>query len=437
MAASLGEKIKALRIELKMTQTELAGSEMTKSMLSQIENNTAMPSMKNLQYLAARLGKPASFFLEQEENRENFPIDDIQREMKEAESLYRMGRYAETADRLKQIGEKYKLDRDSKLYGDYLTKYGEVLIDLNRVEEATAKIEEATRIYEQKYLFIDAAKVYLFLCGVPWNSFQYEKCLDILEQGIEIYNKSINRDYAFEIDLLYKRSIFTASLDRIDDGIKATEEALKISGQTNIYYRTDELYKNMAVLNAFRGRYDNFDYYLEKAEKFAEATDNNIILSTIWIVKAKYNNDSGNPEGAIDHLNKALAIANHLILPLINTEFSKSYFLLENYEKALDYIRLIKYPDYIPSKHDYAYIWSSKTMEGLCYLKTGKKQEALAAIREGIEKLEVIGASGFLSDAYKAASEIYSDIGAYEEAFSALKKSNDVYDKVKAAGLYY
>ncbi len=71
MAQSLGEKIKALRKELNMTQTDLAGSEMTKSMLSQIENNLATPSMKNLQYLASKLGKSMAYFLDDSMYQEN------------------------------------------------------------------------------------------------------------------------------------------------------------------------------------------------------------------------------------------------------------------------------------------------------------------------------------------------------------------------------
>lgn len=60
--ATLGEKIKALRKEKRLTQTELAGSELTKSMLSQIENGKATPSMKTLQYLASKLECEASFY---------------------------------------------------------------------------------------------------------------------------------------------------------------------------------------------------------------------------------------------------------------------------------------------------------------------------------------------------------------------------------------
>ena len=46
----------------KLTQTELAGSEMTKSMLSQIENGKATPSMKTLQYIAEKLECETSFY---------------------------------------------------------------------------------------------------------------------------------------------------------------------------------------------------------------------------------------------------------------------------------------------------------------------------------------------------------------------------------------
>ena len=67
--ATLGEKIKALRKEKKLTQTELAGSELTKSMLSQIENGKATPSMKTLQYIAEKLECEPSFLLEEDEGK--------------------------------------------------------------------------------------------------------------------------------------------------------------------------------------------------------------------------------------------------------------------------------------------------------------------------------------------------------------------------------
>ena len=61
----LGEKLKQARLEAGLSQRQLCGEEITRNMLSLIENGSAKPSMKTLQYLAARLGKPVSYLLEE------------------------------------------------------------------------------------------------------------------------------------------------------------------------------------------------------------------------------------------------------------------------------------------------------------------------------------------------------------------------------------
>lgn len=62
----LGEKLLQARLAAGLSQRQLCGGEITRNMLSQIEHGTAKPSMKTLWYLAERLGKPISFFLEEE-----------------------------------------------------------------------------------------------------------------------------------------------------------------------------------------------------------------------------------------------------------------------------------------------------------------------------------------------------------------------------------
>lgn len=62
----LGEKIKAARLGLGLSQRQLCGEAITRNMLSQIENGSAKPSMQTLRYLAERLGKSVSYFLEEQ-----------------------------------------------------------------------------------------------------------------------------------------------------------------------------------------------------------------------------------------------------------------------------------------------------------------------------------------------------------------------------------
>ena len=60
---NLGQKIKRLRNKKMMTQSELAGDEITRNMLSQIENGSAQPSLSTVAYLAGKLGVPAGYLL--------------------------------------------------------------------------------------------------------------------------------------------------------------------------------------------------------------------------------------------------------------------------------------------------------------------------------------------------------------------------------------
>ena len=63
---NLGQRLKEARLELGLSQRQLCGDVITRNMLSQIENGAARPSMDTLRYLAGELGKPLSYFLEED-----------------------------------------------------------------------------------------------------------------------------------------------------------------------------------------------------------------------------------------------------------------------------------------------------------------------------------------------------------------------------------
>ena len=436
MAQSLGEKIKYLRKNLKMTQTDLTGSEMTKSMLSQIENNLAMPSMKNLQYLASRLGKPASYFLEDGAYHSALPLEEIHKELKEVSELIRNAKSEEALPKLEDMLKKYDFDHNSKLYADFLSKHGECLIELNHSEEGEEKIREAVSIFKGKFLFVDASRTYIILIGIPWNIFDYSKCMDILEEALEIYGNSINKDFAFEIETLYLRSILCAGLDNLEDSLIATNKALTISKQTNIYYKSDELYKNLAVMNSFLGNFESFDYNMDKSRQFAIFTDNNNTLSNAEGICGMYANQAGKPREAVEYLDKSLALSTGFAA-FTYTEKAKALYLLEEYQHALDTLEHIKYPTYTPFKYDYLHIWSSKIYKGLILNKLCKSKEAVEEIKQGINKMQIVGNSKALAFAYKSLSEVYSAMEDFENAFTALKKSNELEEFAKENKLYY
>lgn len=67
---NIGKKIKQLRLRRQMTQNELAGEQVSRNMLSLIENGKAVPSLQTLEAFAERLKVTPAFLLaEREEER--------------------------------------------------------------------------------------------------------------------------------------------------------------------------------------------------------------------------------------------------------------------------------------------------------------------------------------------------------------------------------
>lgn len=120
---ALGEKIRQARLESGLSQRQLCADVITRNMLSQIESGKAGPSVATLQYLAAQLGKPVSYFLE-----EDTAVSVNIALMQEAREAYTQRRF----DRVLEILESYQ-QPDPLFDQEYA-----YLLALSALEAATA-----------------------------------------------------------------------------------------------------------------------------------------------------------------------------------------------------------------------------------------------------------------------------------------------------------
>lgn len=93
----LAQRIKNARLEAGLSQRQLCGDVCTRNMLSLIESGKARPSMDTLRHFAGVLGKPMSYFLE-----ENAVLSPNQAIMAQAESAYAAGDFSQTLSLLEQ-----------------------------------------------------------------------------------------------------------------------------------------------------------------------------------------------------------------------------------------------------------------------------------------------------------------------------------------------
>lgn len=431
MSNKVGEKIKLLRKELNMTQSELAGKEMTKSMLSQIENNISNPSIKTLQYIADQLNKPISYFLE-DNNKALIEADEESKQeqderIKHISELINSLKIEEAENELKELIDNNSINVGIKVRADLLFKLGKTFITLNNLRDGKRYLNLSIQAYIAGNFYIEGAKAYIELAKGFYQEFNYEECLNICNKAFELNYKNINADPLFEIELYYYKILILFSTGDIKNVNSSIKTAINLSTKTSIYYKTDEIYRLNAILNYLTENKDEYIKSMNKALQFAEFTEDTSCLSKIYIVKAMVALESNDTVKALEYVEKSKY---YLGRELYIYYFVKArvYYILGKYELAYENIIKIDFPSYEKHKFDYLNMWSSKVYEGLILNKLGKKTAAIESIKIGIEKMYIFDNSKFLVGAYKSLSEVYSDMNDFENAFIYLKKANEIQD---------
>lgn len=93
---TLGQRLRQARQEKGLSQTQVAGSHMTRNMLSQLENDLAYPSVQTLLYLADTLGVRAGWLLGEEQGQRQDRLEEIRRS-------YENGAYESCVRRLLEL----------------------------------------------------------------------------------------------------------------------------------------------------------------------------------------------------------------------------------------------------------------------------------------------------------------------------------------------
>jgi len=138
---TLGEKMRALRRQMGMTQADLAGEEFTKSFISQIEKNQARPSLKSLRIFAQRLNRPVSYFLDDGADVAPTP-SEAQRMLSTGELLERQGKFEEALQTYeKALAECAPTDYATR--GQVYRRRAHALVELDQLPAAVQALELA------------------------------------------------------------------------------------------------------------------------------------------------------------------------------------------------------------------------------------------------------------------------------------------------------
>ncbi|MCU5689266.1 helix-turn-helix domain-containing protein [Bacillus cereus] len=390
--ATLGEKIKALRKEKKLTQTELAGSELTKSMLSQIENGKATPSMKTLQYIAEKLGCETSFLLEEDD-------DEIVELIQKMERLIK-NKCDEVYETLLPIVQKQLPStlNTARLYKQFITAAA-VMNDYN----IEYYVETAISIFEKYTLYRESTETKLLFYYMLFKQKKYKECLQMIATIRDEYKaKNLEMDLITHIQLYLKEAIILLAYGNYEKCEKVILDALAFSKKHQVYYKTDEFYRILSYQKIITTDKEQYLYYIKKSEQFAIFTEDTLSAANVDILKAYYYNTVTNEYTiALEHLEQFREkLKNDPIFQddgLYYLEKGKSLYGLKRYKEALETLKHATIPDYMSHPLDQSWVLTAGSYRALCYIELQDKKSALTEAKEAVQAIDSYPDSIFTS----------------------------------------
>ncbi len=277
----IGQQIKALRKEKKLTQSQLAEGIITKSMLSMIENGKAEASMRSLREIAKRLDVPVQSLLvdareadlqkivEEIESTQgtlqSWKDEDVQQALRpylegEMNSVWQGKAYTLFADTMFNSGEQQKL----------LELYDQAIAVFERFEEKEELI--MARISQAFYLLM-------------WNRFDEAiERIDMLEL-IDLRSMKTKTRVEFSMLMVFRNMLYD---DDLPGAIRRLEDTLDYMTRTKIYYRVDDVYRVIAICALYLKNEDLVLSALEKAKQYTAFTGDLSMKIRVAMTEALY-----------------------------------------------------------------------------------------------------------------------------------------------------
>jgi transcriptional regulator with XRE-family HTH domain len=384
---TLGERIRKLRKQQKLTLEVLAGNELTKGMLSLIENNKANPSMDSLSYIAERLGVEVVELLEEVSTKE------LREVLENAEKLYHT-KFDEVTDEYEQLialVEPYvpKLSQGYEA-ARLLEMYSRSLFRVKK-EGWQTHSDKAACIYEEMNIIPRRVDIGIFRAMVKFTAHDYAGSLKImLQERSEIEMNHAFIDPMTRIDLDYHEAILHYAVGDTESAKRVMESAIDFSKKQRVFYYIDSLYRLAAIHAMMTFDEEKTWFYSKKLELYGEFAEDEEAFFFPKFLKVHHLNSYKQAYGEALHClepyikeyENAKDHSPHLCL-----EKGKALHGLHRFEEALDSLEKVVIADYIHHPLDLSIFYEADAYIARCHLELGNKEEAIRYVEKALANI--------------------------------------------------
>lgn len=402
---NLGERIRKLRKQKQLTLEGLAGDQLTKGMLSLIENGKANPSMESLNYIAQRLGVETTDLLAEVTPLE---LSDL---LERVEELFKVefGDVTDEYDRIIELVQPYADKMPYTYQSARLLEIYSRCLFRKKMHDWRKFYEEAIERYEKLNLVNHRAKMIIFFAMTRFTEHQYAEALSIIQtERHRMEQQNVVLDAMTRLDYDYYESILCFAVGDTEKAVEVMNKAIKYSKERRVFYLTDDLYRLAAFEAMMAERFEDMEYYLTKLSQYAAFADHKITEAFVDLIKAHYFNtyvkDYKTAKGYIEKYFKKTEKDFSFFYP----EMGKSLYGMGQYEEALKWLQEYRITEYVHHPYDLSMLYTADSYKALCYLKLGQHEDALKFAKIAAENVSTMPHTpykDFINDTLEAIKE--------------------------------
>lgn len=384
---TLGERIRNLRKKHRLTLEACAGDQMTKGMLSLIENNKANPSIENLQYLARRLEVEIS------ELWGEISIQEFQELLHEGEQLLKEQvepDYNAWIEKIKpflpKLTQGYEAARLLEIYSR--------ILHYLQLEGWQDTADRASTIYDDLNITARQAGMVLFRVNVLFAQHQYQEALQkLLNERMLIERQGDYIDALTKLDLDYYEAIMRFAVGDSKEAIRVMNKAIHYSKKERIFYRIDHLYR-LAAFQAMNDKdQEDFYYYEKKLQQYSDFAEDNITKWILCFIQIHYviDNDKDYTK-ALELINNALVehVMDEVSLDFLRIQEGKALYGLKRYEEAIEVFKGVCIHHSIHHPFDLSILYVKDAYRALCEQVIGNEKIAKQLVKIAKQNMQLM-----------------------------------------------
>lgn len=312
--ATFGQRLREARRALGLTQDELGRPDFTKGFISLLEHDRARPSVTSLERIAARLGRPVSYFLDGGETVISAKFLDVLRSRGRAELTHRRFDAA-----LETFGEMRRVAagrRDSPVDLHAEVGEGEALLGLGRLDEARQRLQDACGHAQAAGVPSMECRASHRLAEIESRGGRHGRAVSLYRIALELARRLDpggpgwpgGSESSLQGEIHLQLGTALCRMGRLDEAADAYTAARRIFEDATQPDRVGEALYGLGSVLAQDGDYDGAMVNYERAQGLFEQHADLRLLAEVRGQAGTLLMQMGRPADAVEHFSASLAV---------------------------------------------------------------------------------------------------------------------------------